>query len=730
MPYRVKEYTKSEEMALVDSSKVLLREKTVEIKCHGIETNETRELGIVQTYLRRGLKVSRASNRTLKQSRHTVIVEQYLTTEDHYFIKHVYKVFYSTNKDEAEEAYTLLEACLKTASSIPFSNDLLKAILLPKPKLSLNLAIALLRFISVNEKLSPIEWAAFVNIHINERSLAFYACEFSEIHAFELLIKHGTNPLAEDPVNGNTLLHIAVKWSSGCLKMILEWMHESLPHHVLSDYLSRPNRDMTASLELRHFVREHSQKSSAKQYTLVSLSAVPFGRLSPTLECRSPIEGGVTPLMLACKRGNLRSCFYLLVEGADPNVKDLGSGVTPLHIATCMGNVPLVQLLLAFDADIQACNRDGITPLSIVNHRRKEVERCFEVVDKTNRLKIANTSKTTATMHETKATSQRSVQDGIILLSLDGGGTRGIISAFILLSIEKKMKVLSQNPQLDISHYFNWFSTSSIGTIISIIMAYGECSVADVIKLIVFYKDDIFHGRRIYSPVPLITLAKKYVSEKLIENVTNPKVLVTVTQADISPPQLILVTNYRKDPENERQWKAWEAIRASTAAPTYFPSFEGKYVDGAVLAVNPVLYAMSDIHHYDKRKLKFVLSLGTGMLPTQPIDSIDIALPRLSTNLIADLKTNFKFLSGLLNILTANLSNIEGPSMQAQDWCEAIGARYHRFSPPISKYLFLDTTDDIDIVSMLYDTYIYCLERDKELEDIAQFLVEQGPQRD
>lgn len=43
----------------------------------------------------------------------------------------------------------------------------------------------------------------------------------------------------------------------------------------------------------------------------------------------------------------------------------------------------------------------------------------------------------------------------------------------------------------------------------------------------------------------------------------------------------------------------WRAARSSGAAPTYFRPM-GRFLDGGLLANNPTLDAMSEIHHYNK----------------------------------------------------------------------------------------------------------------------------------
>lgn len=60
----------------------------------------------------------------------------------------------------------------------------------------------------------------------------------------------------------------------------------------------------------------------------------------------------------------------------------------------------------------------------------------------------------------------------------------------------------------------------------------------------------------------------------------------------------------------------WRAARSSGAAPTYFRPM-GRFLDGGLLANNPTLDAMSEIHQYNKA-LKAEVGNPTYSLSSQP----------------------------------------------------------------------------------------------------------------
>jgi hypothetical protein len=71
-----------------------------------------------------------------------------------------------------------------------------------------------------------------------------------------------------------------------------------------------------------------------------------------------------TPLDGASSSGQLETVQWLLSRSANPNVLDnSGPGWTPLHSAACFGHSEVSRLLLQYQADINARNNDGQSPL-------------------------------------------------------------------------------------------------------------------------------------------------------------------------------------------------------------------------------------------------------------------------------------------------------------------------------------------------------------------------------
>lgn len=127
---------------------------------------------------------------------------------------------------------------------------------------------------------------------------------------------------------------------------------------------------------------------------------------------------------------------------------------------------------------------------------------------------------------------------GLRLLSLDGGGIKGIGLIMLLIHIDKSVQ------NADIMDYIDWIGGTSTGAIIALALAEG-ISLRDALGLYLRLKDDIFVGARPHDPRPLEKFLQEKFGAKTMEQLaTKKKVFVTTTKADFHPPELVLLRNY------------------------------------------------------------------------------------------------------------------------------------------------------------------------------------------
>lgn len=221
--------------------------------------------------------------------------------------------------------------------------------------------------------------------------------------------------------------------------------------------------------------------------------------------------------------------------------------------------------------------------------------------------------------------------DTFKILSIDGGGIRGVFPAHILSCISKRLNI-------NVTDYFNMIAGTSTGSIVAGAIALRK-EPGEIVSL---YKE---HGRKIFPK------SKSYLTSCLVNCVKSKfkifeallkssydieplesalqNVIGDITLGDISVPLLIPATDigyggvhvfkssYSPDFTRDNTVLLRKAILASCSAPIYFdPTKVSEYLlsDGGLWANNPSLAAIIDAKrrlNIDISRIK-ILSLGTG----------------------------------------------------------------------------------------------------------------------
>ncbi|MBN3911066.1 MAG: patatin-like phospholipase family protein [Nostoc sp. NMS1] len=244
------------------------------------------------------------------------------------------------------------------------------------------------------------------------------------------------------------------------------------------------------------------------------------------------------------------------------------------------------------------------------------------------------------------------------ILSIDGGGIRGIIPALLLAEIERR----TQKP---IFSLFDLITGTSSGGILALGLTkprlssdvsdnspLAEYTAEDLLQLFIEYGVEIFYEplfERLLGPLEDIFLQPKYPSESKEEilrqyfgnaPLENNLKEVFVTSYDIEQRIPIFFTNKLEKQQIESKnfqklcggFSLLDAALATSATPTYFaphrivnPHNSGiayTLIDGGVFANNPAHLAILEAQISSKRKAQKVLntedilvvSLGTGSL--------------------------------------------------------------------------------------------------------------------
>lgn len=208
------------------------------------------------------------------------------------------------------------------------------------------------------------------------------------------------------------------------------------------------------------------------------------------------------------------------------------------------------------------------------------------------------------------------------ILSIDGGGIKGVFPAAFLAELEKTFGCPTYR-------YFDLITGTSTGGIIALGLGLG-LPAAEITE---FYKE---HGPKIfskpkgkvgsffgdkYSPDELRNALTKVFGE---EKLGSSKVRLLIPSFNVTTGEIhIYKTRHHERFLTDFREKMVDVALATTAAPTYFPAHKGSggamYVDGGVWANNPVGNAVVEAISWLKQDAQSlqVLSVGCTQFPEQ-----------------------------------------------------------------------------------------------------------------
>ncbi|KAL5204428.1 hypothetical protein ABZP36_009299 [Zizania latifolia] len=277
---------------------------------------------------------------------------------------------------------------------------------------------------------------------------------------------------------------------------------------------------------------------------------------------------------------------------------------------------------------------------------------------------MGSNSEATATVSETPAAPAAippPVQGELItVLSIDGGGIRGLIPATILACLEAKLQELD-GPEARIADYFDVIAGTSTGALITSMLAAPDdnrrplFAAGDLTKFYLENGPKIFPQRKAGFLTPVANLISAvrgpkydgmFLHDKIKSLTHDVAIADTVTNIivpafDVKNLQPIVFSTYEAKNEPLKNAKLSDICISTSAAPTYFPahfftttddsgksreSREFHLIDGGVAANNPTMVAMSmiskevlcgneDFKQDKETKYKknfLVISIGTG----------------------------------------------------------------------------------------------------------------------
>ena len=299
-------------------------------------------------------------------------------------------------------------------------------------------------------------------------------------------------------------------------------------------------------------------------------------------------------------------------------------------------------------------------------------------------------------------------QKKVAILSIDGGGIRGVIPAVILNHLEKELRRISKRPDAKLADFFDFVAGTSTGGILACLYLFPDGdskrpkhSTEEALELYLKNGDRIFHANKWDLLAKFDGLMKEKYSVKHLEALLSDYFENKTLSKLVKP---CLITSYEMTSRKAHFFRSIDAkdgiddfyvrdvARATSAAPTYFEpalikSMNGQeftLIDGGVFANNPALCAYAEVRRteFSKQGLTLknpsvkdmmIVSIGTGTVK-QPYHYKDFKNAG-----------QLKWLSPIIDILMSG--NAETVDYQLTQIFDTLGEKekkyYYRLEPQL-----------------------------------------------
>ena len=233
------------------------------------------------------------------------------------------------------------------------------------------------------------------------------------------------------------------------------------------------------------------------------------------------------------------------------------------------------------------------------------------------------------------------------ILSIDGGGIRGIIPARILVTLEEMLQQATDDPTKRLADYFDLIAGTSTGGILTCIYLspdtedpqHPRFSAQEAVEIYLNRGGEIFHipvWQKVKSGGGILdekhrlsgleAALKDYLQDLKLSDLIKP---CLIPAYNIERRAAFFFTQHDARKNASRDFLLRDVARATSAAPTFFECADVKsatqvsypMIDGGVFANNPTLCAYAEARtmkdaQKPTAKQMVILSLGTGAVET------------------------------------------------------------------------------------------------------------------
>lgn len=331
------------------------------------------------------------------------------------------------------------------------------------------------------------------------------------------------------------------------------------------------------------------------------------------------------------------------------------------------------------------------------------------------------------------------------ILSIDGGGIKGIIPGQVLIRLEEKLKLIAGSDDARIADYFDLIAGTSTGGILTCLYLcpdeHGKpkYSARDAVRLYLEHGKNIFHrsiGQRFrsifglfnekFSAAALESAISRYIEELKLSELLKP---CLITSYDITSRHAHFFTQHDAAQKPSHNFKVADVARATSAAPSYFEAAHVKsetnetftLVDGGIFANNPSLCAYAEARTLDfgNNRLKpkaadmLILSLGTG---------------KFEKKYLFKKARKWGLIGWLRPVIDIMMSGVaETVDYQLHKIYDAVGRPQHylRIEPTLCSDMDMDEATDETLEYLRIEGEKCADENDAELERFARLLVQE-----
>ncbi len=277
------------------------------------------------------------------------------------------------------------------------------------------------------------------------------------------------------------------------------------------------------------------------------------------------------------------------------------------------------------------------------------------------------------------------------VLSLDGGGVRGLATLHFLKELDIYLK---ERYNRCINDVFSLYSGTSVGGMIASCLACDKTPdeiveyVDENIGIVFKRKGLSFPWSNKYSSVGIDELIAGIIPDIQMKDVNKP-FLATAYNTTLRKPTVF--NNQSTSLYSDDSVPLRKVIEATSAAPSFFAPVEIEentfYIDGGVICIDPVLsgYAAAN-KHWNNEKI-MVLSVGTGQCPQKSIN------PSSHWGIL-----NWLWYGKLVDII------LEASDELGRDHMDMlIGKDYLRINSKLERNIPMDSAKELDL------SYLKCL---------------------